>query len=252
MEKQKQKTVFVHAGTGSVIERSEYTVNKMFFNKMYLLGDNLYDCLNKVMVNRPLSIREKANFLWVKGCDCYYYLFDCNGNRVAKSSKEIEVYNNGWFSYFDDNDIKKLLNDKFETQVENFEDVNFYANGWYVVKFEGETALYDESGECIYTSSCEIVVDDEHNRFVVCYSEDRVSVFEKDLTPVVLDVEAFVSIENIYAIKRGEMIEMFANSTKNQKDKSIWKGTKDDFLSDVYIMDVNNDADILVEKLLKS
>ena len=144
------------------------------------------------------------------------------------------------------------MNNKFETQIENFENVVFSANGWYVVKFAGEIALYDESGECIYSSSFEIGVDDEHNRFVVCYSEDRVSVFEKDLTPVVLDVEAFVSIENIYAIKRGDMIEMFANSTKNQKDKPIWRGTKDDFLSDVCIMDANNDAIVLLDKLLNS
>ena len=251
MESKNQNTVFVHAGTGCVIERKEYAVNKMFFNKMYLLGDKLYDCLNKVMVEKPINIMEKADFLLVEG-NKYYYLFDNNGNRVVKSLREIEVYHNGWFSYFDDNGIKKLFNNKFEIVIENFEKVNFYVNGWYVVKFDGETALYDESDEHIYSCQFEIDVDDEHNRFVVCYSEDKMSVFEKDLTPVVLDVEAFINIDNIYIIKRDNCIEIFANSTKGQKDKSIWKGSKDDFLSVVCIMDVDNDADVLIEKLLKS
>ena len=72
----------------------------MFFNKMYLLGDNLYDCLNKVMVNRPLSIREKANFLWVKGSDCYY-LFDCNGNieHINKRDYVFKNKNTGYYLY---------------------------------------------------------------------------------------------------------------------------------------------------------
>ncbi|MBR5599225.1 MAG: hypothetical protein IKW39_04215 [Alphaproteobacteria bacterium] len=245
MAKTKQNTVFIHTTEGDVIERSECAV-KTFFNKMYLLGNKLFDANDKVMIEKPLSIKEYPCYLQVNNQNCYY-LFNANGKEIARSQKEIEVFFNDWFSFFDKSGIKKLVNSKGEIIVENFVEANFYANGWYTVKFMGEVALYDEDCMCIYSCPYDIVVDQTHNRFIVCYSENRISVFEKNLEPVILNAEAFISIENVYAVKRGNNVEVFLNSGKCNKDKIIWKGTKDEFLSDVCIIDADNNTGIFVE-----
>ena len=251
MGNKKQNTVFVHAGTGKVIKREKYISNKVFFNKMYLLGDVLYDAKGNTLIENVLDVKEHQSYLEVEN-KVGYWLFDEKGKNFTLSHKKFEVFFNGWYAYFDENNVKKLINNTHDVIVTDFLEVYFYLNGWYTVKFLDEYALYGEDGSNIYTSPYEILVDDEHDRFIVCYNEDRISIFEKDLTPVILDVDAFISLENIYAIKRGDVIEIYHKANNSKKDKMLWRGSQDEFLSDVCIMDVNNDADVLVEQLLKS
>ena len=85
---------------------------------------------------------------------------------------------------------------------------------------------------------------------MICYSEDKISVFEKNLNPLVLNVDAFVVIDELYAVKRGEKIEIFKTDKDAQKDKLVWDGDLTQLMSDDFFIDEMFKTDELLNKLL--
>lgn len=240
---------FVPDDKKNILERSNDGVSKVFFNKMFLLNNALFDANKKKIADNVLSVFEHECLLEVKVKNCFI-LFDKDGKKLASSLKKFTCFANQWYAFYDKKKERKLVNSENEVVITDFEDVFFYKNGWYVVKFNGEFALYDKNSTNITTSNYEIVVDDVNDRFMICYSEDKISVFEKNLNPLVLNVDAFVVIDELYAVKRGEKIEIFKTDKDAQKDKLVWNGDLTQLMSDDFFIDEMFKTDELLSKLL--